>query len=95
VNATLRHSLTALAVVSLLIVGHVTDPTAAGAPGAAEPSDFNGDGYADLAIGVPGEDLAGHVEAGAVNVLYGSATGPTSAGDQLWTQDTPGVKGRI
>ena len=62
---------------------------------AADPSDFNGDGYVDLAIGVPGEDLGGRVEAGAVNVLYGSATGLTAAGDQLWTQDTPGVKGSV
>ena len=59
---------------------------------AAIPSDFNGDGRADLAIGVIGE---GHEFAGAVNVLYGSATGLTAAGDQLWTLDTPGVKGSI
>ena len=54
---------------------------------AAIPSDFNGDGRADLAIGVIGD---GHRFAGAVNVLYGSATGLTAAGDQLWTLDSPG-----
>ncbi|HEX8207822.1 MAG TPA: PQQ-dependent sugar dehydrogenase [Solirubrobacteraceae bacterium] len=37
--------------------------------------DFNNDGYSDLAVGAPGEDLAGLARAGAVNVLYGSATG--------------------
>jgi FG-GAP repeat len=33
--------------------------------------DFNGDGFADLAIGVPDEDVGGALDAGAVVVLYG------------------------
>jgi len=38
--------------------------------------DFNGDGYADLAIGVPGEEISGGPSnSGAVHVLYGWATG--------------------
>jgi hypothetical protein len=53
--------------------------------------DFNHDGYADLAIGAPGEDVGSVDGAGAVNVLYGSAGGLTGAGSQLFTQDTPGV----
>jgi hypothetical protein len=36
--------------------------------------DFNADGYADLAIGTPGEAV-GTVKAGAVGVFYGSANG--------------------
>lgn len=49
--------------------------------------DFNADGYADLAIGVPHEDLSGIIDAGAVNVLYGSASaGLTTAGNQFWHQ---------
>jgi hypothetical protein len=51
--------------------------------------DFNNDGYFDLAIGVPGEDIA----AGAVNVIYGSATGLKKASDQIWTQNSAGVPG--
>ena len=51
--------------------------------------DFNGDGFADLAVGVPFE--VGVVRAGAVNVLYGSATGLSGVGSQLWTQNSPGV----
>jgi FG-GAP repeat protein len=47
---------------------------------------------ADLAIGVP-SDLVGAVTAGAVNVLYGTATGISQAGDQLWHQDSPGIFG--
>ncbi|GAB4530927.1 MAG: hypothetical protein Tsb0014_14040 [Pleurocapsa sp.] len=40
--------------------------------------DFNGDGFADLAIGVAGENI-GNVElAGAVQILYGSASGLTA-----------------
>ena len=63
------------------------------APGAALPSDFDGDGFADLAVGVPGEGVDGHAGAGAVNVLYGSRTGLTAARDQYWTLDTAGLKG--
>jgi hypothetical protein len=45
--------------------------------------DFNGDGRDDLAIGVPGEDVSDVSDAGAVNVLYGSANGLTAAGNEL------------
>jgi len=57
-------------------------------------ADFNGDGFADLAIGVPLEDVGAIADAGAVSVLYGSVAGlqATSPDDQLWTQDSPGVK---
>jgi len=55
--------------------------------------DFDGDGYGDLAIGVPGEKVSGKDGAGAVNVLYGSAAGLTAGGSQLWTQQSGGVKG--
>jgi FG-GAP repeat len=61
---------------------------------AAMPSDFNGDGYADLAIGVPFEDVGSKMDAGAVNVIYGSSKGLTASGDQLWSEDSPGVKGK-
>jgi disulfide bond formation protein DsbB len=55
--------------------------------------DFNGDGEEDLAVGVPFEDIDGISGAGAVNVLYGSGSGLTDVGDQLWHQDTPGIQG--
>jgi hypothetical protein len=59
-------------------------------------ADFNGDGFADLAIGASGEDVGTVVDAGAVDVLYGSSTGLQADGasgpdDQFWTQDSPGV----
>ena len=53
--------------------------------------DVDGDGFDDLAIGVPREDLAGGANAGAVNLLLGSAAGLTAAGDQLWHQDSGGI----
>ena len=53
--------------------------------------DFNGDGAADLAVGVPGEDVGPLVDAGRVQVLYGGRAGLGAPGDQLWTQDSVGV----
>jgi hypothetical protein len=52
--------------------------------------DFNGDGFDDLAIGVPEENLGSVSNAGLVNVIYGSSTGlsATFVPDQLWTQDS-------
>ena len=54
--------------------------------------DYDGDGFGDLAVGVPGDRENG-AYAGAVNVLYGSAAGLTAAGNQLWHQNSPGVAG--
>ncbi len=51
--------------------------------------DFDGDGFDDLAIGVPGENS----DAGLVNVLYGSTRGLAAQGNQIWWQDKPGVPG--
>ncbi|MGW0868154.1 FG-GAP repeat protein [Streptomyces sp. NPDC002611] len=74
-----------------------------GVPGAAEAGDgfgtdvrigdVNGDGYPDVATGLPGEDLDGLADAGAVVVLRGSAKGLTGTGAQVVTQNTPNVPG--
>jgi hypothetical protein len=64
------------------------------APPTGQQADFNNDGADDLAVGVPGQHVgAPPFNSGAVNVLYGSATGLTAAGSQLFTQNTPGVPG--
>ncbi|MBZ5708413.1 calcium-binding protein [Nannocystis pusilla] len=55
--------------------------------------DFNDDGYDDLAIAAPGANDTGFAASGSVHVLYGSSTGLTEVGDQLWTLDTPDVEG--
>ncbi|HKA67948.1 MAG TPA: hypothetical protein VKG85_02400 [Actinomycetes bacterium] len=69
---------------------HATSaPAAASAPGLI--SDFNNDGFDDLAIGVPGETIQGIVNAGAVNVVYGGAAGLSGIGSQFLTQDSPGI----
>lgn len=44
--------------------------------------DFNDDGYADLAIGVPGEDRAN----GEVYILQGTGAGLAAANSQFWEQ---------
>jgi hypothetical protein len=54
-------------------------------------ADFNGDGYADLAIGVPDEDVSGMTNAGSVHVAYGSASGITTSGSQVFSQGVGGV----
>ncbi len=58
--------------------------------------DFNRDGYCDVAVGVPEEDIETPVlieDAGSINIIYGSATGLTAAGSQVWTQDTGTIAG--
>jgi hypothetical protein len=57
----------------------------------ARQADFNGDGRADLAIGVPFESVAGEETAGAVAVIYGRPIRLNQAGDQFWTADSPGI----
>ena len=46
---------------------------------------------ADLAVGVPQEDIGAVSNSGAVNVLYGSANGLASARNQFWHQGSPDV----
>jgi hypothetical protein len=89
------HSSFRVLAVAAAIVGATAVPTGAtrAATQAAMPSDFDGDGYADLAVGAPGEDIGTKQDAGAVNVLYGSTAGLSGAGDQLWSQDATGVLG--
>jgi hypothetical protein len=56
--------------------------------------DFNGDGFDDLAIGVPGETVAGRDDAGAVSVLLGTPSGLTATGDQRWHQDSTDINNK-
>ena len=63
-------------------------------------ADFNRDGYADLAIAVPGFDepdvAAQRINVGGVVVVYGSADGLEPRGTnpaEVWSQDSPGVQG--
>ena len=51
--------------------------------------DFNGDGHPDLAIG----DINYDHGAGRVEILYGTADGLTTTGEQVISQDSAGVPG--
>ena len=59
--------------------------------------DFNNDGFEDLAIGVPFEDIGGILIdsdfAGVVNVIYGGPPGLAAPGNQIWHQDSDGIAG--
>lgn len=52
--------------------------------------DFDRDGYEDLAVGAPREDVGTTVDAGMVVVSYGSALGLTQVGADYYTADTMG-----
>ncbi|WP_329122058.1 esterase [Streptomyces sp. NBC_01353] len=76
-----------------------------GVPGASERgdgwgsdlsvADTNGDGYADVAIGAPEEDIGTLADAGMVTVLRGTRAGPTGSGALWWTQDSASVPGVV
>ncbi|HTQ37632.1 MAG TPA: hypothetical protein VMJ32_01315 [Pirellulales bacterium] len=55
--------------------------------------DFNGDGYADLAIGAPFMTVNGVQKAGAVYVIFGSSNGLESSDPQIITQHAGGILG--
>jgi hypothetical protein len=54
--------------------------------------DFNNDGFADLAVGAPTEDVGNVPDAGAVSVLYGSSAGLSTAGAQTFVQPVSAVE---
>jgi hypothetical protein len=57
--------------------------------------DIDGDGFDDLGVGVPDENVAAAIDAGAVNVFYGAATGLAPARSQVWHQDRTGVPEQV
>ncbi|MET9390687.1 FG-GAP-like repeat-containing protein [Streptomyces sp. NPDC006624] len=75
----------------------------AGVPGEGESGDafgsavgvgdINGDRYADVVVGAPGEALGSTHHAGMVTVLFGSASGLTTSGAKGYSQNTSGVPG--
>lgn len=74
-----------------------------GVPGTAEKGDhfgsgvavgdIDGDGYADVSVGVPFEDFDGAQDAGTVVTLRGTASGLTGTGAKAVSQNTAGVPG--
>lgn len=56
--------------------------------------DFNGDGYADLAVGAPGDrvDCLGQIrQTGSVSIHYGIPEGIQLAAEHLVTENSPGL----
>ncbi|MFF1380710.1 FG-GAP-like repeat-containing protein [Streptomyces sp. NPDC058308] len=68
-------------------------PAAPAAPAAPVKSDFNGDGYADLAVGVPSGTVNGKAKAGYVSVVFGGKHGPDPHDVRRITQATVEVPG--
>jgi len=58
---------------------------------AVAAGDFNGDGFDDLAIGVPKENPV--FESGIVQILYGSSKGLSATGNQVFSQSN-GIVGK-
>lgn len=65
----------------------------ASAAAPAKAYDFNGDGYADLAIGSPNGKVGSKAGAGFVSVVYGSAAGLNTGKKKVFTQNSAGVPG--
>lgn len=69
---------------ALAATSWIMSPTVAHAVGCENytgtGADFNGDGYADLAVGDPGATVDGQVGAGRVVILYGDADGRVGDG---------------
>lgn len=53
------------------------------------PWDYNGDQFADLTIGSPGEDFTGAPDTGLAHTLGGSTGGAGANGGDLWHQNLP------
>ncbi|MEU1663787.1 FG-GAP repeat protein [Streptomyces sparsogenes] len=86
-------AVTATAVVAAVLTPvDLTAGTAAAAP-AGLRGDFNGDGYADLAVGMPNATVDGQAKAGYVNVIWGGPDGLGTAGSARLSQSTTGVPG--
>ncbi|WP_225825032.1 FG-GAP-like repeat-containing protein [Streptomyces naphthomycinicus] len=70
-------------------------PAASAAPPKHAPvrDDFNGDGYADLAVGAPNGTVGGQARAGYVTVMYGGPHGLTTGHRTTLSRATTGVPG--
>ncbi|MFF3889007.1 VCBS repeat-containing protein [Streptomyces sp. NPDC001914] len=90
-----RRSLSRLALVAAVAAaGAVVGPVSAHAAGTTSVrADFNGDGYADLAVPALQGTVGGHGRAGYVSVVYGSSKGLDTKHRQVISQDTAGIPG--
>ncbi|MFI8926994.1 FG-GAP and VCBS repeat-containing protein [Streptomyces sp. NPDC053474] len=75
------------------VAGLSATPAAAAEPAPRPKADFNGDGFADLAVGVPDATVGGKTKAGYVNVVWGGKNGLGKHGSATISQDSAGVPG--
>lgn len=87
----IRTYATAATIVAAAAAGP-TLPASASVP-AQTDGDFNGDGYADLAVGVPDGSVGGKARAGYVNIVWGGPKGIGAHGSIRISQATPEVPG--
>ncbi|WP_371525151.1 FG-GAP-like repeat-containing protein [Streptomyces sp. NBC_01283] len=83
----------AVAAAAAATAGFVFPSGATAAAPSTATSDFNGDGYADLAVGVPDGTVSGQAKAGYVNVVWGGPRGVGAHGSIRVTQATAEVPG--
>ncbi len=82
----------------MLSAATLATATLSGVPAGASDTggrltNVDGDAFADLLIGAPGEDVSGNEHAGAVFVTMGRAGGLAVGTTLMLTQDTPGLRG--
>lgn len=91
-------------ILTIMFTGGIGAMRSASAAAGDRVTDFNADGFEDLAIGTSGEDTGSNTikNAGAVNMIYGSKPGlsaiidsqtKTGLDNQVWTQNSAFVDG--
>jgi len=71
-----------------------TDEFFDGFGGSLALGDLDRDGFADLVVGAPSEDVGTKDAAGRVTVVYGGAKGHRTSGGLIYDQGTEGVPGK-
>jgi hypothetical protein len=87
----------ACSVVGLLVIaplGTKAQEVESGSCASRVAGDFDVDGFDDLAVGVPGQDVDGANSAGGVHIIYGTASGLSGSSDDFITQDSGSVLDR-
>ncbi|QDQ12120.1 FG-GAP-like repeat-containing protein [Streptomyces spectabilis] len=95
----LSAAVAAVAATAIAVPLAATGTAYAATPAARAPrapvTDFNHDGYADLAISAPYATIGGKTYAGYVTVVYGSAKGADSSHPQIIDRASDGVLGEV